>query len=204
MNKQNLRDIKKEATANALADAAFELVLERGMDGFTVDDIVQKAGYARRTFANHFSCKEEAVVSGAVTFKSKSEAEDLIAQLPHDASPLDILHRLMRMQLTADLLRKLRQIVSLSKDTPSLEPYIFSTFHDLQTTAQQTLDELSHGQYPAGYSHLLAGAVYGAAMPLLDGSLDVLLPGEPEERSPEAIPLDQYLDSIFSYLRSGF
>ena len=39
------------------------LAVERGMDGFIVDDVVQQAGYSRRTFANYFSCKEEAVAA---------------------------------------------------------------------------------------------------------------------------------------------
>src|SRR5690554_2463187 len=56
-----LRDQKKLATRKALAEAAFELAVERGADGFVVEDIVTKAGYSRRTFANYFSCKEEAI-----------------------------------------------------------------------------------------------------------------------------------------------
>lgn len=47
--KPTLRDKKKEATAYALSQSAFELALELGMDGFIVDDVVQKAGYSRRT-----------------------------------------------------------------------------------------------------------------------------------------------------------
>lgn len=42
MIKQTLRDFKKEATEKALAEAAFELALEHGLDGFVVEDIVQK------------------------------------------------------------------------------------------------------------------------------------------------------------------
>ena len=48
---QGLRDVKREATARALAQAAFDLAVERGLDGFTTDDIVSRAGYSRRTFA---------------------------------------------------------------------------------------------------------------------------------------------------------
>lgn len=84
MNKLSLRDIKREATANALADAAFALALEKGMDGFVVEDVVQRAGYSRRTFANHYSCKEEAIATAALIFKGADEVADWIAGLNED------------------------------------------------------------------------------------------------------------------------
>jgi AcrR family transcriptional regulator len=204
MNKQSLRDIKREATAQALADAAFELALERGLDGFVVEDVVQHAGYSRRTFANHFSCKEEAVAMSAATFKGIDEAEELLADLPESTTPLDVLFQLMKTQLTAELLWKMRELVSLSKRHPTLEPYILSLFRRLQTAAQETLSDLYQGRYPEGYSHLLVGAVYGAILPVLDGSLNVSLPGESTAKMPGATSFDQYLDTTFGYLRNGF
>ncbi|NIK77059.1 AcrR family transcriptional regulator [Paenibacillus castaneae] len=204
MNKQNLRDIKREATANALADAAFALALEKGMDGFVVEDVVQRAGYSRRTFANHYSCKEEAVASAAVIFKGAEEVKDWIEGLNEDISPPDILYHLMKMQLTGEHIGKLRQLVLLSKQYPSLEPFILSGLRRLQISAQETLNELSLGRYPNGYTHLLAGAVYGAVLPILDGSLNVLLPGQSVDESPEAVTFDHYLDTMFDYLRNGF
>lgn len=201
-NKQSLRDMKKEATAHALADAAFELALERGFDGFVVDDIVQRAGYSRRTFANHFSCKEEAVAT--ISFMSAHEAEDLFAGMPESSSPLDILYHMMKLQISAQVLWKMRELVSLSKRNPTLEPYILSLFRRLQISAQETLSGLSHGRYPDGYTHLLAGAVYGAVLPILDGSFNVLLPGQSAAESPGAMTFDQYLDTMFGYLRKGF
>ncbi|KIL35589.1 TetR family transcriptional regulator [Cohnella kolymensis] len=202
MNKHSLRDIKREATAQALADAAFELALERGLDGFVVEDVVQRAGYSRRTFANHFSCKEEAVVTAAVTFSGIDEAEGLLADMSESTALLDVLQQLMRTQLTADLLWKLRELVSLSKRHPTLEPFILSVFRRLQTAAQETLSDFSQGRYPEGYTHLLVGAVYGAILPVIDGSLNVLLPGETSE-TPGATTFDQYLDTTFGYLRNG-
>ncbi|WP_199615270.1 TetR/AcrR family transcriptional regulator [Paenibacillus alkalitolerans] len=204
MNKQSLRDMKREATAHALADAAFELALERGLDGFVVDDIVQRAGYSRRTFANHYSCKEEAVAAAAVSYKNVHEAEDLIAGIPENLPPVDILYQLMKMQLSAEILWILRELVSLSKRYPTLEPYILNVLRSSQIAAQELLSDLSRGRYPEGYTHLLAGAVYGAVLPLLDGSINVLLPGQSAEESPGAMTFDQYLDMMFGYLRKGF
>ncbi|WNS44112.1 TetR/AcrR family transcriptional regulator [Paenibacillus sp. MMS20-IR301] len=201
--KLTLRDKKKEATAYALAVAAFELALAQGMDGFIVDDIVQKAGYSRRTFANYFSCKEEAVAAYIIGRAAHAD-EDVLDGLPTDAAPLDILYSLLKLQFTSEFLHKLRQFVSLSNQYPSLEPYILSVFHRLQIAAQEVLELYSRGRYDDGYTHLLAGAVYGAFVPIMDGRLNVLLPGEIPAEGSAAIPFDQYLNSMFAYLRNGF
>jgi len=204
MNKPSLRHIKREATANALADAAFALALEKGLDGFVVEDIVQRAGYSRRTFANHYTCKEEAVATAAFIFNGADEVNDWLSSLSENMTPLDSLYHLMKLQLTAEHFWKLRQLVLLSKQSPTLEPYILSAFRSLQITAQDTLSELSRGRYPEGYIHLLVGAVYGAVLPLLDGSLNVLLPGQSTDEAPKAVTFDHYLDTMFGYLRNGF
>ncbi|MBP2111601.1 TetR/AcrR family transcriptional regulator [Paenibacillus silagei] len=204
-SKLNLRDKKKEATAYALAVAAFELALEHGMDGFIVDDVVQKAGYSRRTFANYFSCKEEAVAAYFIGIIAVQEKENNpLAALPSDATPLDALYNLLKLQFTSEFLHKLRQFVSLANQYPSLEPYILNVFRHLQITAQETLEQFTRGRYADGYTHLLVGAVYGAFVPILDGRLNVMLPGEQQSGESGAMPFEQYLNSMFAYLRNGF
>jgi len=56
-----LRDRKRDRTHDDLARAAFALAKERGLDGFTVDEVAERADVSRRTFFNHFQSKEEAV-----------------------------------------------------------------------------------------------------------------------------------------------
>jgi AcrR family transcriptional regulator len=55
-----LRERKKEATREALHEAALRLAAESGPDGVTIDDIADAAGVSRRTFSNYFGSKEEA------------------------------------------------------------------------------------------------------------------------------------------------
>lgn len=206
LNKPSLRDLKKEATAHALADAAFELAVERGLDGFVVEDVVQRAGYSRRTFANYFSCKEEAIATAVIPCANsqQQEAECLLDNLPEDMSLLDVLYQLMKLQFVEGLLLKMREVVSLSNTHPTLEPYILSVFRGLQISAMETLNGLSHGRYPNGYTHLLVGAVYGAMLPVIDGTLNVLLPGDSGENTQDATTFEEYLETTFHYLRHGF
>ncbi|SFE03950.1 DNA-binding transcriptional regulator, AcrR family [Paenibacillus catalpae] len=204
MNKQSLRDVKREATANALAEAAFDLAMELGLDGFVVEDVVQRAGYSRRTFANHFSCKEEAVVMGASAFNNVDEVQHLFENLPENSTPLEVMEHLVRMELTAGLFKKTRDLVKLSEKHSTLAPYILSALHSHQGLAQQLLFDLFEEHYPKGYIQLLVGAAYGAALPMMYGSSNILFPGQASEESPDSIPLDQYLDEMFGYLKNGF
>ncbi|MBO1333001.1 TetR family transcriptional regulator [Streptomyces sp. VRA16 Mangrove soil] len=52
---------KKAPMREALAQAAFQLYLERGFERTTVDDIVARAGVGRRSFFRYFPSKEDAV-----------------------------------------------------------------------------------------------------------------------------------------------
>lgn len=104
MTKQSLRDMKKEETWHVLARTSFELALEKGLDGFTIEDVVQRARYSRRTFANHFSCKEEAVAMAVVSIHgvgSDQLREDVLREVdstPPD-SPVEALQQWLRMRL---------------------------------------------------------------------------------------------------------
>jgi len=203
MHKANLRDVKKEATAHALAEAAYELTLERGLDGYVVEDVAQRAGYSRRTFANHYSCKEEAVVMAIVPFHGIDEAIEMLSNVPEGMTPLDVMYQFTKMQLTDAIIRKMRQINALSKVHPSLEPYLLSVIHKLQIAAQDVLNDLFHDRYPPGYTNFLAGAVVAAVNPLINGTLHIVLPGQSTDDA-DAPTLDEYWASAFVYLRNGF
>ena len=115
----NLRDQKKIATRQALAEAAFNLAWERGVDGFVVEDIVRTAGYSRRTFANYFSCKEEAIAN-ALTMDDYSQRDGQFAFSTENYTPLDTIELYIRGSFTINKLRRLNQLVSLSRDYPAL------------------------------------------------------------------------------------
>ncbi|MBT2206616.1 MULTISPECIES: TetR/AcrR family transcriptional regulator [Actinomadura] len=59
-----LRERKKEATREALHDAAMRLAVEHGLQEVTVEAIADAAGVSRRTFSNYFGGKEEALLYG--------------------------------------------------------------------------------------------------------------------------------------------
>jgi AcrR family transcriptional regulator len=58
-----LRERKKLATKQALALAAAQLAVERGLENVRVEDITGAVNVSRRTFTNYFASKEEAIAS---------------------------------------------------------------------------------------------------------------------------------------------
>ncbi len=58
-----LRERKKLATKQALALAAMQLAVERGLENVRVEDITDEVNVSRRTFTNYYSNKEEAIAS---------------------------------------------------------------------------------------------------------------------------------------------
>lgn len=195
-----MRDLKREATAKALAQAAFELARERGLSGFVTADVVEIAGYSRRTFANHFSCKEEAVA--AVAFGRVDDASASLAALPADLPLLDALLVLMREQFTTETLVRMRELMGMARQYPTLEPYVLAVQQRMRHTAQELLESVAGDRYPAVYVPLLFGAVYGAVMAALEGTLDVHLDGE-SDRAPASMDYGAFLDITFDYLRHG-
>lgn len=57
-----LRERKKRQRREALIDAAQALVLERGLDAVTVEEISEAVGVSTRTFFNYFPGKDDAVL----------------------------------------------------------------------------------------------------------------------------------------------
>ncbi|MGC5342804.1 TetR family transcriptional regulator [Streptomyces sp. DT171] len=63
-NAVGLRERKKEATRQAVHEAALRLTVEAGFDNVTVEAVTDAAGISRRTFSNYFTGKEDALLYG--------------------------------------------------------------------------------------------------------------------------------------------
>lgn len=202
MTEQGLREIKRRATAHALAEAAFDLAVERGVDGFTIDEIAGRAGYSRRTFANHFSCKEEAITGLAI--ERLREGLETQPPLPDDAPLLDWLMALARHQLSGGMLPLLQQLRGMAERHRSLEPYLAEVQVQIRRTAQEVVAARAGSTVSRLSTHILVGAAYGALMSVLDGRVPIRLPGDPVPESGDAVTVDEFLNTVFTHLRRGF
>lgn len=57
-----LRERKRAATRAAITATARSLTAERGLNGYTVEEVCERADISRRTFFNYFPSKEDAIV----------------------------------------------------------------------------------------------------------------------------------------------
>lgn len=78
---------RSQATRAAIRSAAMELVTERGLDAVSVEQIAERADVGYRTFFNHFTCKEEALVESGAERAQRITAA--LAARPVDEAPLD-------------------------------------------------------------------------------------------------------------------
>ncbi|WP_278265297.1 TetR/AcrR family transcriptional regulator [Nocardia sp. AG03] len=79
--RSGLREQKKQATRQALREAALRLALEHGPDNVRVDDIAEAAGVSPRTYNNYFPSREAAIVA-AVTTERETQVAEALATLP--------------------------------------------------------------------------------------------------------------------------
>ncbi|MDE8586937.1 TetR/AcrR family transcriptional regulator [Arthrobacter sp. NQ4] len=61
----SLRERKRAATRSSITSAARTLTAERGLNGYTVEEVCEAAGISRRTFFNYFPTKEDAIIGHA-------------------------------------------------------------------------------------------------------------------------------------------
>lgn len=60
------RESKREKTRLSLIRHARRLTAERGLGGFTIDELCTQVGVSRRTFFNYFASKDDAVIGAAL------------------------------------------------------------------------------------------------------------------------------------------
>lgn len=76
------RELNKAATREAITESAMELLRQKGLGNFTVEDIADAAGISRRTFFNYFASIEAAI--SAVTHGFLNHALQQFRLRPHD------------------------------------------------------------------------------------------------------------------------
>lgn len=193
-----LRERKRIAVAHELAQAAFDLAIDRGLDGFTIDDVVDRAGYARRTFANHYSCKEEAVTAVAL-----EQLRAGVASMPPQPAGTPLIgwvRALAKHQMSQGLFDLLRQLAVLAHRHPALEAHLSNVFLLIRREATALIQARVGGRAKPFAVSIVVAAAYGALTLILDGAVEQAVRRGPGDDTPGP----QVLDAIFDQLESGF
>ncbi|MER6501783.1 TetR family transcriptional regulator [Streptomyces sp. NPDC001455] len=131
------RSRKARRTRDALAQAAVELVLDRGLKEVTVEEIAERADVDRRTFSRYFTGKEAAVLDSL-----RDDGDRINAALrarPADEPPLVAYRRAV-----LDWLDDLRARASHHWERifallvlAEREPTLYAAFHHIRVDAQE-------------------------------------------------------------------
>lgn len=90
ISSEGLRQRKKAKARLGVERSALELVIERGFDGVTVEDICARAEISKKTFFNYFSSKAAAVMGRADPFPDDEHLFRILEEHA-DACYIDVL-----------------------------------------------------------------------------------------------------------------
>lgn len=122
-----LRERKRAATRSAITAAARSLTADRGLNGYTVEEVCEETGISRRTFFNYFHSKEDAVI-GAFSDELPQDALEAFTLNPGrqqntiSTSLLAALHHLTLtiMERSAISRTEVHQLIAAIKAEPQL------------------------------------------------------------------------------------
>lgn len=89
-----LRERKKQQTRHELAEAAYAVVRDHGIDAMSADAVAQRAGVSRRTFFNYFPSVESALEPVVEEFLEDIEVK--LSEIQIDAAVMASLARAVR------------------------------------------------------------------------------------------------------------
>ena len=137
--KPNRMDRRRMETRAKLLNATLALVVKKGIEKTTMDDITEKADLGRRTLYYHFNSKEECVIAAAAMYYTKVAAEADLSAHQHQDPALafavagqTVMRRLVEAPITAKLIEYPRFLATAIKQ--SISGYVD---HDLALAFEQ-------------------------------------------------------------------
>ena len=85
---EGLRERNRRQTLQRIADVGVELVLAKGYEATTLDEIAARAGISRRTFFYYFKSKDEILLAHIESYADA--LKDAVLNSSSAASPLDV------------------------------------------------------------------------------------------------------------------
>ncbi|SED81868.1 TetR/AcrR family transcriptional regulator [Ruania alba] len=204
---EGLRERKRAETRARFARTAFELASERGLDGFTVDELAEATDVARRTFFNHFTSKEEAV-SHVVAMKVHETLASLVrpGATPGAREPvgrsglLSTIAQITRALLAPDVISLFRRFGDLAVAHPALVPLARQVEEDARQHAAAMLARPEFGALDPLLARLVPGVVVSAVAAVIQREIAVTEIDGPIEG---ALSTDALVEQILTFLTHG-
>jgi AcrR family transcriptional regulator len=156
------RERKKQATRQALHEAAFALAEEHGLAGVTVEAIADRADVAPRTFFNYFACKEDAILDRDP--ERLERFRDELLNRPPDEDALTALRAVMEAEAArraVDADRSLRRM-RLIRGEPQLQSAMAGVSEEMERALIGAVAERTGQAADDLYPALLVTETWGA------------------------------------------
>jgi AcrR family transcriptional regulator len=163
-----LRERKKQATREALREAALCLAVERGLDQVRVEDIAEAAGVSPRTYNNYFASREQAIVS-AVTADREARIAAAVASRPAGVRLADAVTEAVVEQYTNTGERE-REALLLITTRTALRDAFLDTTAGIEPPLTAVIAERL-GEAEAHTARVLAASVAAAVRIAMEGWL---------------------------------
>ncbi|MFF3604174.1 TetR/AcrR family transcriptional regulator [Streptomyces sp. NPDC002463] len=163
-----LRERKKQATREALREAALRLAVERGPDQVRVEDIAAAAGVSPRTYNNYFASREQAIVS-AVTEDREARIAAAVAARPAGVRLADAVTEAVVEQYTNTGEREHKALLLITTQT-ALRDAFLDTAAGIELPLTAVIAERV-GDAGAHTARVLAASVAAAVRIALEGWL---------------------------------
>ncbi|MGW8766516.1 TetR/AcrR family transcriptional regulator [Streptomyces sp. NPDC055815] len=163
-----LRERKKQATREALREAALRLAMECGPEQVRVEDIAEAAGVSPRTYNNYFASREQAIVS-AVTADREARIAAAVAARPAGVGLADAVTRAVVEQYTHAGEREQRALLLITTRTALREAFLDATA-DIEPPLTAVIAE-GLGGTGGPTARVLAASVAAAVRIALEGWL---------------------------------
>jgi AcrR family transcriptional regulator len=202
-----LRERKKARTRRAISEAAIALFLERGYDDVPVTEIAEAAEVSKRTLFAYFPTKDDLVLHRFADHED--EAARVVRDRAADESPLDALHRHLRIitqrrdPITG--LCDIPEVVAFHRlvlDTPTLSTALLR-YHarSVEALTSALLGAARDAPHPELTARLAASQIFVVLRELADANQRRIIAGESADAlAPVALA---EADHAFALLRGG-
>ncbi len=185
----------REQTSARIARCAQRLTDERGLDGFTMEDLADAAEVSRRTLFNYFPGKVDAVLGpepelrprAVELFRAKGPSGDLVTDLRV------LLGDLLEAELDSDL--QDRDQLLMWRRMLKRNPRLMAAVHERYEALSATTVAHVAAREGAGYDLQRARVAVAVLAVILDTSLQAFL-DDPAER-----PLNKHFDEALATAR---
>ncbi|HSW16240.1 MAG TPA: TetR/AcrR family transcriptional regulator [Ramlibacter sp.] len=108
--KHSFKEQMLAAREEAIIENVNRLLVEKGYDAMTVDEVAAGVGIAKASLYKHFTSKEE--LAAAAMVQVMRRAQQYLATIPQDLAPLDKLKAVVRWTLEVQLAGKMPSLPS--------------------------------------------------------------------------------------------